>query len=348
MKPIVDNKSLRDSNMELLRIFAMFLIMVLHADFASLSAPSISDCQSFPISSFMRFFIEGLSVVAVNAFVILSGWYGIKPSIKKLSSFIFQALFIVFLIYLFFFLIGKAPYHNLAAWLKIAFFQQYWFVQSYIILYVFTPVLNSFVEISNEKSFRMGLVSLFLVQELFGFFPYANTFGWFQTGYSPLSFFFLYLLARYVRIYAAGLMIKTASYYLCGWLLCALLAAIIAMSSSLLGYGADVLLYVYGYTSPITIIGAIMLVVAFSRITLTNNWINWIAKSSFAVYIVHCHECIFVPEYCSSIRLWFETDNVCMFLIKTGLIIIVLYTISIFIDKIRIKIWDLILHIFRF
>lgn len=345
MKLDVNNISFRDSNMELLRIFAMFLIMVLHADFASLSAPSISECQNFPISSFVRFFIEGLSIVAVNAFVILSGWYGIKPSTQKLCSFIFQVIFIMFLIYLVFFLIGKAPYYKLGSWVKIAFFQHYWFVQSYIILYVFTPVLNSFVIISNEKSFRKVLFSLFLVQVLFGLFPFANTFGWFQTGYSPLTFFFLYLLARYVRIYVP--LIKMVSFYLWGWIICALLAAFIAMSFSLLGYGTDILLYVYGYTSPLTIIGAIMFVVAFSLMKFSRIWINWIAKSSFAVYIVHCHDCIFGPIYCSSIKLWYETENVCMFLLKIGLLIVVIYTISIIVDKIRIKIWEHILYVIR-
>jgi hypothetical protein len=180
---------------------------------------------------------------------------------------------------------------------------------------------------------------------LFGLFPFANTFGWFQTGYSPLTFFFLYLLARYVRIYVP--LIKMVSFYLWGWIICALLAAFIAMSFSLLGYGTDILLYVYGYTSPLTIIGAIMFVVAFSLMKFSRIWINWIAKSSFAVYIVHCHDCIFGPIYCSSIKLWYETENVCMFLLKIGLLIVVIYTISIIVDKIRIKIWEHILYVIR-
>ena len=37
-------KKFRQSNMELLRIVAMFLVLLVHADFFSIGAPSASDC----------------------------------------------------------------------------------------------------------------------------------------------------------------------------------------------------------------------------------------------------------------------------------------------------------------
>ena len=49
-------KNVRDSNMELLRIVAMLLVMIVHADFASLSVPTIEQCNASPLISFMRFF----------------------------------------------------------------------------------------------------------------------------------------------------------------------------------------------------------------------------------------------------------------------------------------------------
>ena len=146
MESVKIEKRERDSNMELLRIIAILLVMVLHADFASLSVPSLEQCHDSLLTSFFRFFIEGLSVVAVNVFVLLSGWYGIKPSFKKMIEFMFQTLFLICFIYLFFFCIGKGIYHSIGEWIKIVFFNQYWFVQCYIILYIFAPILNAFVE----------------------------------------------------------------------------------------------------------------------------------------------------------------------------------------------------------
>ena len=43
----------RQSNFELLRIIAMFLVLVVHADYFSLGAPSYQDCVNCPIQSMM-------------------------------------------------------------------------------------------------------------------------------------------------------------------------------------------------------------------------------------------------------------------------------------------------------
>ena len=336
----MDRKITRDSNMELLRIVSMLLIMVLHADFASLSIPTIIECDNSPVISFLRFLVESLSVVAVNVFVLLSGWYGIKPSRKKFCEFLFQAVFLILAIYLVFSLFRGIPYHDFGDWLKIIFLQQYWFVQSYIILYLFSPVLNTFVQNTNKHSFSLVLLSLFLVQFAFGYLPFSSNFGWYQIGYSPLTFFFLYLLARYIRFYIK--LIHSFIFYFSIWLFCSCISAIIGYITTLLGYGSSSVLYVYGYTSPFSIIGAIMFLIAFSRLSINSRFVNWVAKSSFAVYIVHCHECIFVPIYCYTIGIWFVSEVYCVFVIKTGVLITSIYIIAIFIDKIRIVLWDII------
>lgn len=50
----------RQSNIELLRIVSMILVMVVHADFKALGIPSQNEIIDFPVSSFMRFFIESI------------------------------------------------------------------------------------------------------------------------------------------------------------------------------------------------------------------------------------------------------------------------------------------------
>ena len=81
---------IRDSNMELLRIIAMIGILVLHADYFALGFPKMGDCSSSPL---FTIFIESIFIISVNLFVLLSGWYGIKPR-KKVF---FESLFSDFL-----------------------------------------------------------------------------------------------------------------------------------------------------------------------------------------------------------------------------------------------------------
>lgn len=58
-------KKERDSNIELLRLIAMFMVLIVHADFFSLGVPTHDDIISAPTSAFLRFFFESLSIVCV-------------------------------------------------------------------------------------------------------------------------------------------------------------------------------------------------------------------------------------------------------------------------------------------
>lgn len=321
--------------MELLRIMSMLLIMVLHADFTAISVPSIEQCHDSVSTSFFRFFIEALTVVAVNVFVMLSGWYGIKPSFKKLGGFIFQVIFLIFVIYFCFWGVGIVPHHSFGGWVKILFFNQYWFVQSYIILFLFSPILNSFIANVTRETYRFVLLSLFIIQFVYGFLPYASIYGWYNDGYSPLTFFFLYLLARYVKLYETSIENYHSSFYGIGWVLTALVIALFGFLTVYFGLGNSYIMYFYGYSSPFVIIGAMLLLLAFSRISIKSWLINWVASSVFAAYILHCHECIFSPYYKMKIVNWFATDSITLFIVKVSLLIILLFASAILVDKIR-------------
>ena len=340
-------KNNRDSNMELLRIISMLLIMVLHADFSAISVPTIGQCRDSVSSSFFRFFIEGLAVVAVNVFVMLSGWYGIKPSFKKLGVFLFQAFFLIFVIYLCFWGIGEGVRHSGGEWLAILFFKQYWFIQCYIVLYLFSPVLNSFIANATRETYRFVILSMFIIQFVFGCLSYASIYGWFNDGYSPLTFCFLYLLAKYVKQYVVSIEHYSSAFYGIGWILTALVIALLGFLTVYVGLGNSFIMFFYGYSSPFVILGALLLLLALSRIPIKNFIVNWIASSVFAVYIVHCHECVFNPYYKSLIVKWFSSDFMTLFIAKTLVLIVVLFVFAIFVDKIRILIQNSISKLLR-
>lgn len=63
---------LRLSNMELFRIIAMFLVLVVHADYYTLNAPTATELATTPVSAVTRIFIECLSIGCVNMFILIS------------------------------------------------------------------------------------------------------------------------------------------------------------------------------------------------------------------------------------------------------------------------------------
>ena len=86
--------SFRDSNMELLRIVCMLLVILCHANYMSLGSPSQSDTIIHSGSSFFRMYLFAVSAICVNCFILISGWYGIRPKLKRFISLMFQVLFV--------------------------------------------------------------------------------------------------------------------------------------------------------------------------------------------------------------------------------------------------------------
>lgn len=70
----------RESNIELLRIITMMMVLLLHANVAIGPFTQLSDADN-GVEEFIRLFMEIACVVSVNAFIMISGWFGIIPSV---------------------------------------------------------------------------------------------------------------------------------------------------------------------------------------------------------------------------------------------------------------------------
>ena len=146
----------RESNMELLRIVAMLLVMIIHSDFRALGVPSLSDFVVEPSSTIMRF-------------VLLSGWFGIRFRMDRLIELIFQVLF--FLILGFCIAIFTVPAEALSLRGVTNFLllddKDYWFVKCYLLMYFFAPIMNAFVENSTEHQLRIFLICFYVFQTIY-------------------------------------------------------------------------------------------------------------------------------------------------------------------------------------
>ena len=188
----------RQSNMELLRLVAMMMILVMHMDYGAFGLPTAESVENAPITTFGRIFVEHLCLVAVNVYVLISGWFGIRPKMKSFVRLMLQVAMYSIIITGAFLLLGKTTFKIGYVTDMLIIGKQYWFVVSYLLLYLVSPILNTFVEHSSKREFQWMLLVFFGFQ-----FVYSWIFGLeeFAGGYSALSFMGLYLLARYVKIY---------------------------------------------------------------------------------------------------------------------------------------------------
>lgn len=328
----------RFANMELLRIVSMLFILILHAN-GSLGVPDLNNCY---FTATFRVFIESLAIIAVNIFVCLSGWFGLRFSIAKLSSLLFQVFFYSILCFCLFCTISPDKTLTLEGIKSIFLFNgdDLWFVKSYLTLYILSPFLNSFIKTASKKEFEVLLIVWGGMQFIYGWFQDASI-SFAMNGTTGLSFAFLYLLTRYVKIYkydekANNSVLKYFITYVSIALITTMMVVIYFMlSGDMLWVGNSRL---WSYANPLFIVSALIVVLLFTNLKIRSKFINWISISSFSVYIVHCNTFVY-PYYGKTIKLIAEYSDDYTFLSVFAFIILV-FVACILIDKIRIYIWD--------
>lgn len=327
----------RESNIELLRIVLMVLVLVFHASYTSLEPPMKVDISVSLDSSFLRALSESFSVVCVNAFILISGWYGIKVRWSRFTELLFQVIFISISIYVVLRVFGLTQMINTTEWIELLLIKHrgYWFVKAYIILYLFAPVLNAFVENVSSKQFKTFLFFFFIIQLIYGFYHYG---GWYAGGYSPLSFMGLYVLARYMRLYPSRITQFSKYTDISLYLIISVFTAVSSLALTYMFDRGETVLFLY--SSPLVILSSVFFFLFFTKISFYSQLINWIAASCFAVYLVHTLPYIFHPYYIDIICQWFETELRAQFLLYTSTLITAFFVLSILFDKVRIKIWN--------
>lgn len=325
----------RESNFELLRLIAMIMVVVVHVDFGTLGWPTTTDLQNQFGSTAMKILVESFCIVNVNVFVLISGWFGIRPNAKKLASFFFQCLFFSIGLWLVCPLWGMERMSGIKEIIKSIMCLEYWFVPAYLCLFLLSPVLNSFIEKGNAKEIKIVLATFFVFQFVYGWL--VNSCG-FYTGYSTLSFIGLYLLGRYLKLYSRKL--SSLSCKADFILYAASCSLIVLLEILLLRLGVHNYA-LYSYNSPFVILASIFLILGVSKIHFQSKIVNYLAVSTFAIYLFHMHPAIY-PSFQRYVVQVFSDNSGLSALGVITLFIIIVCVLSILIDQVRKACWKLI------
>lgn len=327
----------RSSNIELLRILAMFLVLVLHALNLAIGIPNQTQCIASPGNAFIRLFLQSLSIVAVNVFILISGWFGIKPTLKKLISLMFQVFFFTISILLVSGIIRGFGNISPGSMLKsLMITKSYWFVKSYICLFILSPILNLFAEKADKRTFGLLLICFFVFQTIYGWTDSAPEFNY---GYSVIAFIGLYLLARYLKMYPVR---QLSDRRLCfsAYLLLSLLLALGVWTLIRVGFHTKHSIPVaFSYINPLVVLSSIALFFSFANTEIPySKTINWLAVSAFSVYIIHINGYVF--RYFKE-TVWHIYTTFPVF-VRSVLILLFLmgvFLICVLLDKVRLTIW---------
>lgn len=194
----------RNSNIELLRFVLMFAICILH-----LLVHGVGIKESGASIGNVDLLLCALSLPAVNCFMLISGYYGIRFSVNKALVLILQA-FIFFLLcsVIKMYLLGEVKWTTLAQHLFPIANKNWWFLTEYFCVMLLSPLINKGIERIDRRTFTVILLYLIFI----------NSFGLYlvraSLGSNLLSMLIVYLLGRYLYMYKIEF--ARPGYFSCG------------------------------------------------------------------------------------------------------------------------------------
>jgi surface polysaccharide O-acyltransferase-like enzyme len=326
--------------MELLRILAMAMVMMCHTNFWSLGEPTMRMCADEPIRVFIQYLIESLAVVCVNCFVFISGWFSIKLTKRGFANLVFQLLFYSVLIYLVFLAFGLIRFNIKDFLWHCDFFSNFWFIRAYIPLFLLSPILNVFIDKAGKQTARTVLLAYAFIEiMLVWFIDFVDK----DKGYCLLHLSFVYLLARYIKVYGERYFTFDKWRDLSIYLVISIGTAVIIMLSSYLlpavwWHSGKMFLY----NSPLVLLASIYLSLFFTKLDIKSKAVNIVAASSFAVFLIHGDPLIlkpYVKPFCQNL---FFNNNIFYFSIMMALLIVALFVVAFLVDQVRQWLWRMI------
>lgn len=277
----------RQTNFELLRVFAMFMITAYHYTLWGVSV--------WPENIGNRIFLElwsMLGTVGVNLFVLISGYFGIYScfKVKKIIKLEVQTLFFSILCMLCL-ARGNLIQLSITDIIKNMFpnvFNQWWFITAYIVLYLLSPYINRLLLLLNKREF---LSLIFLILIMWCVIPslslqISSAFNW-----SPQIWMIsMYVMGAYIRRFpfqikrgiSLGLIMTMFSI----GLICFPIALVEALHLDFINI--DRLIAHIRISNSIPVVwSSLSIFTLFKELRLhSNKAINYVAGSAFSVYLL--------------------------------------------------------------
>lgn len=293
-------KTVRQANMELLRMIAMMGITILHIlywnDAILLGTNEITGLR---IGGSV---LESLCVPVVATYVMISGYYdtGIELRPARLLRLLAEVWFYSLGIHLLLRSTGQIPsgesIWELARYVLPVMMGHYWFVTAFVVMELFAPLLAAAVDQVSKKTLR-GIVAGLLIYEsvLKTVLPFQLTQD--HQGYDLCFFLLLFLIASYLRKYGAPKLLsgKRRAFLLYG-ASCVVIAAVQIGAAFLhartgsFSYLVDSPFH-YNYLFAVT--ASIGLFLGFREFRIPEGraaaFIRSLSPLTFGVYLIQCH-----------------------------------------------------------
>lgn len=332
--------------LDILKVIAMFMVLILHILNASETLILSAENQNY----YLAHFIDISAYCAVDIFAIITGFCGVtkdvnfKQLVKVWVNVFFYTTFITII-----YSLATGTINSLMCFRALfpILSDGYRYFTQYFVCFFFTPYFNKLLNIITKRNVR----SLFiLIITFFSFYALLNV-GSNTGGYHVLWLCILYVLGGCIK---KGKIFSSVKRWMCVCLYC--LFVIITFLSKFINENYNNSLintitagnsdFLISYTSPTILFSAIFLVVLFSKIEvkheLIKNIFSSFAKTNFSVFIIHAHYLVWGRVLGATITKysrWFLHASNLNFVISIASISICIYLVCTCIDMYRLALF---------
>ena len=338
-------ENIRNYGIDLLRIFSMINIIVLHINLFSKELN-----YNFNSPRFQKIWLsETMAYWGVNGFGIISGIVGYKR--YKFSNLIFiwiQTFFYSTTISLYNYVKYKTEIRKKKLYYSFfpIFIRYHWYVNAYFCMYPFLPFINYGINNINKNSLRNVVIILFCFYSFYDmiitFIFEKKNYNFLNSGYSSLWLMILYINGGYLGKYILFHYKKTKVINHIFWLLVYLCSSFFSYEIffTLLKIKSKILPQIFiSYISPTMLIQAFSLILIFQRLNIKNyilkKIIFFFTPLTFNITLIHLQ--LLSEKYYLTIKFieYFKNLSPRFLIIKTYGLAIMIYLFCAFIDFFR-------------
>ncbi len=324
------NSKQRQSNIELLRCFAMLCIIVYHLLLFALGGvhtdTKLYQAMQIPLH------------IGVPIFVLISGYFGIHFSLRGLMRLCSKG-------YFYFIPLNLIPaiimgQEGVKVFLKHVFifgFDAQWYLNTYLYLFLFSPIINRYLKNITRSQRAYLLVILAFMSIYIGNVTEGDVS--LVEGKNLTNFILLYVLGNTIRIEQQTIN-SMSQYKLIGSYVLFNVFLVLGFMYVPLVAG-KIWKYAYAYDSPILIFNSIWIFAIFSKLRFTSRFVNWAGGSIFACYLLQCPSVIWKNCFEHPVQQLYGVINQ-PYLIFPAIVVFTLFTmlIMICIDKALNPLWN--------
>lgn len=324
------NITSRNSSIELLRILLMGFI-VMHHVVSSVIAPAFSSHAWACLDVFLH--------TAVIVFVLISGYFNINFSWKRLATLVLQvAFYSVILSVTVAFIEDNYDWTEVVLSFMTFSNNFYWFVTVYLQLYLVSYFLNILFKHCSDKEFLVLLCVMAFFVFYLGFLR-RNAIC--SDGKNLTNFIFIYQIGYGIRRFHTWFENRNKQVYVAFSIMLTIIFLCFFLPDRQ-NLFVHAVVFLYKYNSPFLILLSVLIFLLFINLRINSRLINYFASSSFCIYLIHEHpsfrEYVYIKPFRELMASGIDDFNLLLIVLFFAFI---LSFFCMLVDKIRISIFSI-------